>query len=166
MSRATRVQRPSRRRQRAAIAVELAIVAIPLITMMLAAIEFGRAMYLYNQIAKATRDAARHLSGYDPTRSEAYPLALIRDRILHASNVTRETPNIPGLAASMIRVCDRVNDDGCTAGTYGPVDTGHGTIDLVRVEVVGYTFTPAVPFVGRLGTYTFGPIGTSMRQVL
>ena len=166
MRRLPTVYRASRRRQRAAIAVELAIVAIPLITMMLAAIEFGRAMYLYNQIAKATRDAARHLSGYDPTRTALYPLGLVRNRIVHGSNAAGGMSNIPGLEPSMIRVCDRVNDDGCTAGSFGPVDTGRGTIDLVRVEVVGYTFTPAVPFVGGLATYTFGPIGTSMRQML
>jgi hypothetical protein len=166
MRRTTPARRAPRRRQRAAIAVELAIVAIPLVTMMLAAIEFGRAIYLYNQIAKATRDGARHLSGYDPTRAPLYPLGLVRDRIVYGSNTAGGAPNIPGLEPSMIRICDRINDHGCTAGTYGPVDTGRGNIDLVRVEVVGYTFTPAVPFVGRLATYTFGPIGTSMRQVL
>jgi len=159
-------RRTPRYRQRAAVAVELAIVTIPLVMMMLAAVEFGRAMVVYNQIVKATRDAARHLSGHDPALPNQYPIEVVRNRILYGSNRVGSVPDIPGLQPSMIRVCDRIHADGCTPGSFGPVDTPHGTIGLVRVEVVGYTFTPFVPFVGSLATYTFGPIGTSMRQVL
>lgn len=166
MRRRPQPRRAPKRHQRAAVAVELAIVTIPLITMMLAAIEFGRAMYVYNQIVKATRDAARHLAGYDPAEATRYPLNVVRNRIVHGANVADGTPNIPGLEPSMIRICDRINDNGCIAGSYGFADTGYGRIGLVRVEVVGYTFMPVVPFVGGLARYTFGPIGTSMRQVL
>ena len=166
MSRARLQKRAPRRLQRAVVMVELALVVIPLVTMMLAAVEFGRAMYLYNQIVKATRDGARHLSGYDPAWPDLYPVQVAKNRVVYGANAPTDVVNVPGLDVSMVRVCDRITDEGCTPGSFGPISTAEGTVGLVRVEVVGYTFTPFVPLVSRLTSFTFGPIGTSMRQML
>ncbi len=51
---------------RGAVAVEFALVLIPLLMLALGAAEFGRAIYQYNTLVKATRDSVRYLSHYNP----------------------------------------------------------------------------------------------------
>jgi hypothetical protein len=150
---------------RAVVAVELALVSLPMILALLAAVELGRAVYLYNALAKASRDAARHLSAFDPRQASDYRLAIeqARTRAVFGAGTV---PIAPGLSASMVRICDRSRDEGCVPGSFGTREITPVAIDLVRVEIVGYPFTPIAPGAGLLGPIRFGPIGTSMRQFL
>jgi Flp pilus assembly protein TadG len=156
---------PTHRRQRGAVAVELAFVSIFLALMAAAVIEYSRAMYTYNLLAKSVRDGARFLSGFDPTAGDDYPMTVAVNRVVwgRAEGGTDAQRVVPGLDPSMVRICDRSHTAGCPPMT---VATGTGSINLVRVEITGYTFTPVFPLVSGLGAFTFEPISATMRQVL
>src|SRR5579864_1711651 len=55
------------RRMRGVVAVEFALLSIPMIILLLGIAEFGHAFYEYNTLVKSVRDATRLLSAYDPT---------------------------------------------------------------------------------------------------
>lgn len=156
------------KRQRGAIAVELAMIAIPLVLISLMALEFGRAMYTYNTLVKLTRDGARFLSGFDPSVPAEYPTGIAINRMLCGKDTACSDADIlvPGLDAGMIRICDRVNSSGCPGLSFGVVPTGTGSINLVRVAIEGFVFTPAFPGASGWASITFDTIGTTMRQVL
>jgi hypothetical protein len=63
------------------------------------------------------------------------------------------------LGTAMVSVMDSSNST-----SHANQATGSGVINLVTVEVRGYPFTSLVSFV--VPNITFGPIGTTMRQVL
>jgi hypothetical protein len=154
----------SRQRMRGAAAVELALVAIPLVLLVLALVDFARAMFVYDQLAKSARDGARYLTFFDPTVAAEYPTALARNRMRYgvASPESGRTPIVPGLEDSMIVICDRVR---CPDDGLGNVDTGSGTINLVKVTITGYRFEPVFPGVAQLADITFDPISVTMRQL-
>jgi hypothetical protein len=148
--------------------VELALISIPMFLVALAVADVARAMYAYQTLVKATRDATRLLSGYDPAIAEVYPVTLARELVVYgASPPPNATPMVPGLTVGMVQICDRVTPGPCGGAAFQSVQTGTGTIDLVTVQVIGYTFRPWFP--GALvlpeATYTFGPIRTTMRQI-
>lgn len=157
-----------RRRHHGAVAVELALVSIPLVLISLVVLEFGRAMYTYNTLAKLTRDGARFLSGFDPTIPAEYPTGIAINRMLYGRDTAGTDADllVPGLQASMIRICDRVNTSDCPGLAFGNVSTGIGSINLVRVAIEGYVFTPVFPGASGWGSVTFDTIATTMRQVL
>ena len=158
-----------RRRSRGVIAVELALVAIPLVMMSLAVFEYGRAMFLYNTLVKATRDGARYLSGFDPTDASNYPTTNATNRVVYGLHPVPggTNPLVPGLTAAMVGICDRVSSSACPSQSFLNVPAGaSGTINLVKVQITGYTFVPLVPGVSKLLSVTFEPISTTMRQVL
>ncbi len=154
-----------RRRMRGVAAVELALVSIPLVLMAVAAIDIARAVFTYNQLTKAVRDGARFLSGFDPTVPAEYPTALAKNRMLYGST-SGSTPIVPGLTVDMISICDRADASACPGETFANVATGSGPIDLVKVTISGYTFTPIFPGISQLGTISFEPVSATMRQVL
>lgn len=154
------------RNSRGAAAVELAFVSIPLVLMAVAAIDFARAMFTYDQLTKAVRDGARFLSGFDPTIAGEYPIAIAKDRILHGSATPDGPTIVPDLTASMIKICDRANSADCPGESFANVETGSGSINLVKVQIQGYVFTPIFPGVSQLVEITFEPISATMRQVL
>lgn len=160
---ATRTRLPHR--HRGAAAVELAVLAIPLIFMVLAAIDFARAIFVYDQLVKSVRDGARYLSFFDPTVPAEYPIELAKNRILYGSTTATASPIVPGLTAAMISVCDRANANACPGETFADVDTGSGTINLVQVKISGYPFTSIFPTVSKLTAITFEPISATMRQL-
>jgi len=155
-------------RQRGVVAVELALVAIPLAVMTLVAIEFGRAMYTYNTLAKLTRDGARFMSAFDPTIATEYPKEILVNRMLWG----KDTPGadnevlVSGLTAGMITVCDRADASACPGDSFANVATGEGSINLVRVSIEGYRFQPIFPAASGWGIFTFDTISTTMRQVI
>lgn len=151
-------------RMRGAAAVELAFVSILLVMFVLAAIDFARAMFVYDQLVKSARDGARYLSFFDPTVAAEYPTTLARNRMLYGST-SGSKPIVPDLTAGMISICDRVNSTACAGQTFGDVATGSGNINLVRVTISGYQFTPIFPGVSQLTTITFNPISVTMRQL-
>jgi Flp pilus assembly protein TadG len=149
-------------KQRGVAAIEMAIIAIPMMTLCFGITELGRALYQYNGLAKASRGAVRYLSQQslasppagetaDGLRLKARSLALCGE--YDCSNATALVPN---LTLAMVSVCDPV----ACAATHGNVQTGEGTTSLVTVTISGYAFTSIVPWV--VPSMTFSPVGMSM----
>lgn len=155
-----------RQRNRGAAAVELALLALPLMVMVLVAFEFARAMYQYNVLVQATRDAARLLTGFKAGSAD-YPVDAATNRVLYGP--LGNTPLVPGITAAMVQICDQTAKPApCPDINYLAYDTGAGTVSLVRVQVVNYQFKPMIGNLGILGGstgITFAPIGTTMRAV-
>lgn len=157
----------ARKRMRGAAAVELALVSIPLVMLVLATIDFARAMFVYDQLAKAARDGARYLTFFDPTIAAEYPTAMAKNRMLYGkANPPYGTPTIvPGLTTGMISICDRADASACGGENFANVATGSGSINMVKVTISGYVFTPIFPGVSKMTTITFDPISVTMRQL-
>lgn len=149
--------------QRGVVAVEAALMTLPMVLMVLVAIDFARVVYNYNIIVKATRDAVRILSAFDPTVPGEYPTALARTRVVYGQDAASGAKLLDGLNNGIVQICDRVDSSGCT-GTFANVATGAGSINLVRVEVDGYQFQPLFG-TGLVPSVTFGPIGTTMLAI-
>lgn len=154
-----------RRGIRGAVAVELALLSVPLILMILAGIEFARVVLTYDQLVKVTRDGARYLSGFDPTVAAEYPVSLARARMVYGAPSGAQ-PVVPGLSTGIIQICDRIDSAACPGQDFSNVATGTGAINLVRVQIVGFIYQPIFPVGSIIGPITFEPIGTTMRQVL
>lgn len=144
--------------QRGAAAVELGILLIPLTLLTFGVTEFGRAIYQYNTLVKATRDATRFLSGQGP--GDAADVTVAQCLVVYGNRSCTGNALVPGLITDMVSVCDSSNcpDD------YKNRPTGSGVINLVSVTVSNYPFTSLVPFA--VPDFKFGPISTTMRQVL
>ena len=155
----------NKRRQRGVAAVEFALLIIPMLLMVFGITEFGRAMYQYNTLVKATRDATRYLSTQAPGSGvgTAQCLAVYGNKTCGAAGEEL----VPGLTTGMVTVCDA---NSCP-GTHSSVATGAGVVNLVTVTIQGYQFQSVVSFsiaglsVG-LPNITFGDVSTTMRQVL
>lgn len=159
----------SRRGARGSAMVELAIVAVPLLSIGLLAFDVGRAMYTYSQLLKAARDGARFLSAFDPDNPQLYPVQQTINRVVYgkAAPAASDTPMIRGLTPSMVQVCDRVSVNGCAGNSYTMTESSpqNGKVSMVRVQITGYAFRPMIPGVSRLLPMTFDDIGATMRQV-
>ncbi|UEP52408.1 pilus assembly protein [Burkholderia ambifaria] len=169
-----------RSRMRGVAAVEFALVLMPMIVLATGVAEFGRAIYQYETLTKATRDAARYLSVFLPGDS-AYPLAQAQCLVVYGSTTcgSAGTELVPGLTTSMVIVCDATHSPDCADAsdpsqfanlpTYdstnnAPSGTATGSINLVEVKVKGYQYQPIPAYPG-LSSITFGNIVTVMRQV-
>jgi Flp pilus assembly protein TadG len=150
-------------RELGAAAIELALLSIPFVLMVLALVDFARAMFVYDQLVKAARDGARYMAIFDPSDSN-YPVAKMKQRILYGQ-VAGTSMIVPGLTAEMIHVCDRVNASACPGDVMTNVVTGSGVINLVEVRISGYQFTPVFPAPAWMKTVTFDPISVTMRQL-
>jgi Flp pilus assembly protein TadG len=145
------------KKQRGVAAVELGIVIIPLVLCAFGITELGRAVYQYNTLAKATRDAARFLSTQGA--GDANDFTIARCLAVHGNRTCTGAPLVPGLTTGMVNVLDSSN-----SASHAGQATGSGVVNLVTVQVAGYSFTSLMTFV--VPSMTFGPIGTTMRQVL
>nr|WP_057927393.1 TadE/TadG family type IV pilus assembly protein [Burkholderia ambifaria] len=169
-----------RSRMRGVAAVEFALVLMPMIVLATGVAEFGRAIYQYETLTKATRNAARYLSVFLPTDS-AYPLAQAQCLVVYGSTTcgSAGTELVPGLTTSMVIVCDAAHSTDCADAsdppqfanlpTYDSTNnaasgTATGSINVVEVKVKGYQYQPIPAYPG-LPTITFGNIVTVMRQV-
>ncbi|RQS14959.1 TadE/TadG family type IV pilus assembly protein [Burkholderia sp. Bp8998] len=169
-----------RSRMRGVAAVEFALVLMPMIVLATGVAEFGRAIYQYEILTKATRDAARYLSVYLPTDS-AYPLAAAQCLVVYGNTTcgSAGTELVPGLTTSMVVVCDAAHSPDCADAsdppqfanlpTYDSTNnaasgTATGSINVVEVKVKGYQYQPIPAYPG-LSSITFGNIVTVMRQV-
>lgn len=159
------------RRMRGVAAVELAFFMVPLMMIAFGAVEYGRAIYSYNTLTKASRDAVRLLAQNNPTdASYAARQAEARCLVLHGNPDCTGAVLVPGLTAGHVVLCDRVHLDGCTDGPYGNVLTGEGLINLVEVKITGYQFLfiglPARANMTAQGPLVFGDIRAIMRQIV
>lgn len=146
------------RKQRGVAAVELGILLFPLLLLTFGVTEFGRAIYQYNVLAKSTRNAARFLSGQGPGDPAdvitAQCLAVFGNKGCTGSTL------VPNLTVAMVSMCDSVS---CPT-LFQNQPTGSGVINLVSVTITAYPFSSLIPFV--VPDISFGPISTTMRQVL
>jgi Flp pilus assembly protein TadG len=151
-------------RQRGVAAIELGILMVVLVPLTLGVTELGRAMYQYNSLVKASRDAARYLSTQGP--GDPADTAIAQCLAVYGNKSCTGSALLPALTTAMVSVCDSTN----CAGTHQNQPTGSGVINLVTVTISGYTFTPVVPlpvFTSLSGsTLTFSPASTTMRQIL
>ena len=120
-------------------AVELAIL-LPFVMLPLAfgIVDYGRAFFYYNTLAKSVRDGARLLaqnSPDDPTYGEK--IAQARCLVVHGNPNCTGPTLAPGLSTDHVVVCDRLHLDGCT-GEYEITEPVMGTVRLVEVKVQGY----------------------------
>lgn len=146
--------------QKGVAAVEFGLLLIPLVTLAFGITEFGRAMYQYHTIAKATRDAARYMSMQTPGDTGAATAA--RCLVRYGKTSCSGSLLAPGLLDATVTVLD----SSTTPGTHAlqPVSAGGGPVtgvaNLVTVEVSGFQFQSLVSFV--VPAITFGTISTTM----
>ncbi|MFS0756270.1 TadE/TadG family type IV pilus assembly protein [Noviherbaspirillum sp. 1P10PC] len=144
-------------KQKGVAAVELGILLFPLLLLTFGVTELGRAFYQYNSLAKATRDAVRFLSSQGP--GDAVDLATAKCLAVYGKRTCSGSVLLPGLTQGMVTVCDSSN-----CADHLNQSTTTGVINLVTVTITGYPFSSMVPFL--VPDITFGPISTTMRQVL
>lgn len=143
--------------QSGAVLVELALLLGPLLLLVFGITEFGRAVYQYNALAKGVRDGARYLSQYEP--GDAGHIQAARSMVVCGlPDCTGAEPLVPGMELSKVQVFDRVSDP----DNYDLQSTGRGTLNLVRVQVSGFTFASMVP--SFVSNQVFGPIHATMVQ--
>jgi Flp pilus assembly protein TadG len=145
-------------RQRGVAAVELGIMLMPLVVLTFGTTEYGRAVYQYNTLVKASRDATRFLSGQGP--GDPADLAVAKCLAVYGNTACTGSPLLPNLDATMVTVCDSVS---CPS-THLNQATGSGVMNLVTVTITGYNFDSMVPLVAP--SVTFNAISTTMRQIL
>ncbi|CAJ0795109.1 hypothetical protein LMG7141_03044 [Ralstonia condita] len=157
-------------RQRGVAVVELAITLSLLLAITFAITEFGRAIYTYNTLAKAARDATRYLSTQAAGNASAYATA--QNLVVYGTPTPASTQPtlVPGLKASMVAICDASN----TSCTSNIAQGTNPAINTVTVTITGYTFNPVIDMLaftrfysggsGSLTSFPFGNISVTMRQ--
>ncbi len=150
----------NRRGMRGAVAVEFALLLIPMLLLAFGVAEYGRALYQYNTLVKTVRDSARLLSQHNPADAASYTLVLDNARCLAVhGNIGCTGPSLaPGLTTGMV---------GITSIT---TTTAAGTsITLVEVGITGYVFNFVFNPAGLMGnaanTIPFSDIHATMRQL-
>jgi Flp pilus assembly protein TadG len=144
-------------KQRGVAAVELALLlTFVLVPLLFGMTELGRALFQFNTLTKATRDATRFLSAQGP--GDPNDISAAQCLTVYGNKTCTGTPLVPNLTPAMVSVCDRINCD----TTHLSQGTGSGVINLVTVTVSGYVFTSLAPFF--VPNITFGDISTTMRQ--
>src|SRR5438132_11779609 len=100
MKHATMNQRKS---LRGVAAVELALTMIPLLVLTFGVTEYGRAIYTYNAIDKAARDAVRYLTA--PPHGSLDPNADARNLVVYGNVLGTGSLLASGLSTGMVNVC-------------------------------------------------------------
>lgn len=140
------------RRQRGVAIIECALVLPLFILLTFAVVDFGRALYQYNTLTKAVRDAARYLSMFPAGSAEHVTAA--QNLILYGS----PTPGTEPLASGLT-----------SANISAPVWSSSGTdptITTVTVRVANFGFTSMFGSVlgVNFGNFTFSDITATMRS--
>lgn len=148
---------PRRHGQQGVASLELALLAPLLLTLLLGAAEFGRAVLQYNAVVKNVRSAVRYLSNYAPGDTAAQARA--KNLLVYGSTTAGSNALVPGLVTSQVKVSDATTS---TALALQP--TGYGVVNLVKVEVNGLTFQPLASWI--LPSFQFATIAATMRQGL
>ena len=151
--------RAARRHLLGVAAVELGIVLAPLLAITFGVTEYGRAIYTYNALDKSVRDAARHLTSVLPTNSD--PETEARNLAVFGNINGTGSPLAPGLTTAMVSIC---NAAACPS-THASVPTGTGAVNLVTVQITGYTYQSIVTYVAP-ATLDFSDISVTMRSHL
>jgi hypothetical protein len=150
----------ARRGQRGIAIVELALVLLPLVLLLAAAAEFGRAFYTYNILAQGVRGATRYLALVDNPDKPSLQQE-VRNLVRFGNVDGTGSELVAGLTEAMIQICTPSDDSACTED-HSAVATGSGTLDLVSVRIVGFTYTPMFSAV-ITAPLAFSSIGLTMR---
>ncbi len=160
MKRSPRTVPPAPRVARGVAALELALVLPILLTTVFGITEFGRAMYQYDALTKSARAAARYLAVYNAADAGVRARA-VNVAVCGLPDCTGADPVAPGLSAANVRVADPTSDPSLSG-----VQTGQGTMDLVRVTIgapgTPYRFVSWVTLV--VPDLDFGPVTAVMPQ--
>ncbi|CAI08213.1 hypothetical protein, similarity to Flp pilus assembly protein TadG [Aromatoleum aromaticum EbN1] len=147
------------RHMRGVVAVEFAFLLIPLVMLGFGITEFGRAIYSYNTLAKAVRDAARHLTAKTP--GDPVEHAIAKCMAVHGNPDCNGPALAPDLKTSMVQTCDTILS---CPGVENTVTTGTGMINTVTVRISGYPYNSVVEYV--MPDITFNNIAVTMRSQL
>lgn len=147
------------RAARGVAAVELGLMMAPILMLTFGVVEYGRAIYTYNAVDKAARDAARHLTYALPTNPN--PKAEAINLAVYGNIAGTGSPLAPGLTTGMVDICDATS---CPS-THASVSTGSGVINLVTVRITGYVYHSIVTYVAP-ATLDFSDISVTMRSHL
>jgi Flp pilus assembly protein TadG len=143
-------------RQKGVAAVEFAILLPMLLLIVFGITEFGRALYSYNTLVKATRDAARYVMAQQPG---GVADAATQCLTVYGNTACTGSPLADGLTTAMVSICDWQRCPG-THQSQGSAPA----INLVTVTITGYAFQSLVPFAtADLSSITFAPISTTMK---
>jgi Flp pilus assembly protein TadG len=149
------------RKQHGAALIEFGITLGVLVTIVFGITEFGRAIYQYDTLAKAARDATRYLSTTAP--GDATAIGAATCLAVHGRPTCTGAPLAPGLTTAMVSVCDATS----CAATHQAQGSAP-VINLVTLTIgsanTPYTFISAVPAV--VPDIPFAPISVTMKQVL
>lgn len=147
-------------------AVEFALLLIPMLVLCFGIVEYGRAIYQYNTLAKGVRDAVRLLAQNNPADT-TYPTTAARCLAVYGNTACTGQALVPGLTVNDVVICDRVSSTGCPGKQFANFATAIGTINLVEVRISGFDFALiGLPFLGNTdGIINFGPVANTMRQV-
>ena len=139
-----------KQREKGVALTEFALALPMLLMLMLPILEFGRAYYQYNTIAKSVRQAARYLS----VRSPGVDADKARNIVVYGNPAGTGTPLVPGLSLSNVPTP--------TWGTTG----SYPVLNTVTVTVTGYTFVPLVKGVSWIAFdgITYGSIQATLRS--
>lgn len=146
--------------------VEFALVLPLLLVVTLLVTELGRALYQYNTLTKAVRDAARYLSMQEPTIKVTNPGRVLIARNLAVYGTPQPTLSTQPLALGL--GLGNVPDANITWATQG----SSPLINTVTIRITGYSFRPilssvfGIPFGDAQGLIPYGPISATMRAQL
>jgi Flp pilus assembly protein TadG len=149
------------RRQSGVAAVELGFMLLPLAILIFGTTELGRAIYTYNTLDKAVRDAARHLSQHGPGDAtiQSQAICLAATGLLTCNDSTAKLA--PELKFSNVDFCDAQK---CAASHSAQAVAGAGSINLVTVSITGYEYKTAISLV--IPDLDFNSISVTMRAQL
>ncbi|HMU64028.1 MAG: TadE/TadG family type IV pilus assembly protein [Nitrosomonas sp.] len=149
----------NKRSVQGAVAVEMALLLALMLVLILGVAEFGRALYQYNTLAKAVRDAARHLSQFNPNDTSDYDEAKEDATCLAVYG---------NLSCGGEALAANLTTDMISINTITETSSAGVPITLVEVTITGFTFnftlSPLVFLGGGDQSITFGDIRAIMRQ--
>ena len=147
-----------RKTMQGAAAVEMALVLVSMLVLILGVAEFGRALYQYNTLTKAVRDAARHLSQFHPQDLN----------IDEAKDDAKCLAVYGNLGCGGEALAANLTTDMVSINTLNQTTEAGVSIILVEVAITGFTFNfflnPLVFLGGGNQSITFGDIRAIMRQ--
>jgi Flp pilus assembly protein TadG len=126
-----------------AVAVEFGLVLLFLVPLVIGVVEFGRALYAYDTLAKSVRSAARHLAvgetdaatGAGTQRQQEAVCIVVTGSPVSSGSACSGSAQLQGLTTGMVTVLVPSNSGAVNNVATG---TGTGTVSLVTVSVQGY----------------------------
>lgn len=134
-------------RQRGVAAVEMALLLPMMLLIFAGIVEFGRAFWYYDALAKATRDGARAMSLQPKATIQTIGIGEAQTIVINAANAAGVSP---ALTAGEVSIT-------CLDASFNTVTCSDGTApENIRVAISGYTIDIGtfIPFFVNAGTTT------------